>query len=123
MESLLRDMKSQTHGAVSRTTKHRTLSVKVSGLARCEGKFILLAFFNSGIQIKVLELESMSDICGGQYKYYWLTFLYRDVIRLICESLGHDVDRARRFRSRGKTQEGQATYDYKANKYCFCGES
>jgi hypothetical protein len=53
------------HGAMSRTTKHRTLSVKVSGLDRCEGKFILLAFFNSGIQIKVLELESMSDVCGG----------------------------------------------------------
>jgi hypothetical protein len=65
MESLLRDMKCQMHGAVSRATKHRTLSVKVSGLGRCEGKFILLTFFNSGIQIEVLELESMSDICSS----------------------------------------------------------
>ncbi len=119
MENLLRDVKRQTHGAVSGATKHGTLSFKVSSLGRCEGKFIVLTFFNSDIQIEVLELESMSDIASSQLKYHWLIFLHCDVVRLICESLGHDVDRAWRFLSRGEAQEGQATYDYKANECCF----
>jgi hypothetical protein len=61
----------------------------------------------------------MSDIVSSQFEYHRLIFLHRDVVRLICESLGHDVDRAWRFRSRGEAQEGQATYDLQGQRMLF----